>query len=99
MAGMGLEMLRAEIGGCEALRHLARVVEVGRGVLTVSGIGADWRLGDRVRLADGDQIGGEVVALGPGQATVLTDGPVDGVRLGDGLELLGSGGIFPDDSW
>lgn len=99
MAGMGLEMLRAEIGGCEALRHLARVVEVGRGVLTVSGIGADWRLGDRVRLADGDQIGGEVVALGPGQATVLTDGPADGVRLGDGLELLGSGGIFPDDSW
>ena len=99
MAGIGLEMLRAEIGGCEALRHLARVVEVGRGVLTVSGIGADWRLGDRVRLADGAHTGGEVVALGAGQATVLTDGPVDGVRLGDGLELLGSGGIFPDDSW
>ncbi|OYX41630.1 MAG: flagellum-specific ATP synthase FliI [Rhodobacterales bacterium 32-67-9] len=99
MARIGLDMLRAEIGGCEALRRLARVVEVGRGVLTVSGIGPDWRLGDRVRLADGAHLGGEVVALRAGQATILSDGPVDGVRLGDGMELLGAGGIAPDDSW
>jgi LysR family glycine cleavage system transcriptional activator len=66
------------------VRRLARVAEVGRGVLAVSGIDETWRIADRVRLADGEHTGGEVVALGTGRATVLTDGPVDGVRLGDG---------------
>lgn len=99
MAILGLEMLRAEITGCAPVRRLARVVEVGRGVLTVGGTGEDWRLGDRVRLADGARTGGEVVALANGRATVLTDGPVDGVRLGDGIENLGAAGIAPDDSW
>ncbi len=99
MASLGLEMLRAEIGGCAAVRRLARVAEIGRGVLAVSGIGEDWRIADRVRLADGERTGGEVVALGNGRATVLTDGPVDGVRLGDGVENLGAAGIAPDSSW
>ena len=99
MAAFGLELLRAEIGGCEATRHVGRVAEVGRGVLKVTGITAVWRLGDRVRLADGALTGGEIVAIDPDSATILTDGPVDGVRLGDGIELLGSGGIAPDDTW
>lgn len=99
MAILGLEMLRAEIGGCTAVRRLARVSEVGRGVLIVGGIGEEWRLGDRVRLADGDRAGGEIVALGNGRATILTDEPADGVRLGDWVENLGAVGIAPDDSW
>jgi len=99
MAILGLEMLRAEIGGCRAMHRLARVTEVGRGVLTVCGIGEDWRLGDRVRLADGIHVGGEIVALGNGRATILTDEPADGIRLGDRIENLGAVGIAPDDSW
>ncbi|MGB2892058.1 MAG: flagellum-specific ATP synthase FliI, partial [Albidovulum sp.] len=66
MAILGLEILRAEIGGCSAVCRLARVTEVGRGVLTVGGIGENWRLGDRVRLAGGSHAGGEIVALGNG---------------------------------
>ena len=99
MAAIGLDLLRAEIGGCAAAQRLGRVIEVGRGVLQVAGVADDWRLGDRVRLADGARIGGEVVALGPGAVTVLTDGPVDGIRLGDRVEHLGAGGLAPDDSW
>lgn len=99
MAILGLEILRAEIGGCSAVCRLARVTEVGRGVLTVGGIGENWRLGDRVRLAGGSHAGGEIVALGNGRATILTDEPADGVRLGDRVENLGTVGVAPDDSW
>ncbi|MCW3782024.1 FliI/YscN family ATPase [Defluviimonas salinarum] len=99
MATLGLDRLRAEIGGCGALRRLGRIREIGRGVLKVSVCGPDWRLGDRVRLVEGAAVGGEVVALDTDSATVLTDGPVDGARIGDGVELLGAGGIAPDDSW
>lgn len=97
MAGVGLDMLRAEIGECIATRVLGQVAEVGHGVLRVTGTGKGWCLGDRVRLECG--IGGEVVSLAAGSVTVLTDGPVDGLRLGDGVEHLGPGGIAPDDSW
>ena len=99
MAAIGLDLLRAEIGGCAAAHRLGRVTEVGRGVLKVAGVADDWRLGDRVRLADGARIGGEVVALDPSAVTILTDGPVDGIRLGDRVEHLGAGGLAPDDSW
>lgn len=99
MGIIGLDMLRAEIGGCTAVRRLARVTEVGRGVLGVVGIGADWRLGDRVRLSGATPTEGEVVALASDRATVLTDGAMAGIRLGDGVENLGAAGIAPDDSW
>ncbi|SPH23449.1 putative ATP synthase YscN [Defluviimonas aquaemixtae] len=99
MAALGLEMLRSEIGVCGALTQVGRVHEVGRGLLRVTGTGDRWRLGDRVRLDGGTHLGGEVVALDATCATVLTDGPVDGIRLGDEVELLGAGRIAPDDSW
>lgn len=99
MIRIGLERLRTEIDGCAVARRLARVVEVERGVLVVGGIGHDWRLGDRVRLADGAQTGGEIVALGRDGATVLTDGPAEGLRLGDLIENLGAAGVAPDAGW
>lgn len=99
MAAIGLDLLRAEIGECAATHRLGRVTEVGRGVLKVAGVAGDWRLGDRVRLADGARTGGEVVALDAGAVTVLADGPVDGIRLGDRIAHLGAGGLAPDDSW
>ena len=98
MAFLGLDMLRAEIGGCTAARRLARVGGVGGGVLIVKG-GTGWKIGDRVRLVGGAGIGGEVVALAEGEATVLTDGPADGVALGHGVEHFGAAGIAPDESW
>lgn len=99
MGIIGLDMLRAEIGGCRAVHRLARVTEVGRGVLGVGGIGSDWRLGDRVRLSGTTLTEGEVVALAPDRATVLTDGSMAGIRLGDGVENLGAAGIAPDNGW
>lgn len=99
MALLGLETLRSEIDGCTPVRRLARVVEIGRGVLAVDGIGKDWRLGDRVQGIDVAHTSGEIVALAGGRATILTDGPVEGARLGDRIENLGTIGVAPDDSW
>ena len=99
MALLGLETLRSEIDGCTPVRRLARVVEIGRGVLAVDGIGKDWRLGDRVQGIDVAHTSGEIVALAGGRATILTAGPVEGARLGDRIENLGTIGVAPDDSW
>ena len=67
----------------------------GRGVIHAVGIGNDCKLGDRVRSIDGAEYEGEIVSLADGHAIVLADGPVDGVRLGDRMELLSTGNLAP----
>lgn len=99
MRVLGLEMLRAEISDCSALKQVGIIREISRGVLRAAGISRRWQLGDRVRLIDGPPLGGEVVALDHEGATILTDGLAAGVRLGDKIELIGSGRIAPDNSW
>lgn len=95
-----LEMLGAEIARCQAVRPLARVTEVGRGLLRISAAGRDWGMGDRVSvLAGGSPIGGEIVTLDAGGAAVLTDGPADGVRLGDPVEPADRAAIAPHAGW
>ena len=100
MTQTALELLQAEIAGCSALRPLARVSEVGRGLLRISGTGRDWRMGDRVLVRGADAtIGGEIVTLDQAGAAVLTDGPPEGIRLGDQAELSGMAAISPHDGW
>lgn len=101
MADGGLEMLRAEIADCGAVHKLGHVTDAGRGVLRVAGGGADWCLGDRVRVmgANGRLTGGEIVGLDPECATILNDGAAEGARIGDGVLNLGPCRIAPDNSW
>ncbi len=100
MPHSALEMLRAEIAGCQAAHALARVSEVGRGLLRITGTGRDWRIGDRVSIAgSGTAFGGEIVVLDGTGAGVLTDQAPEGVRLGDAVELVNTGAIAPHDGW
>ena len=100
MSHSALQMLRAEIAGCQAAHPLARVSEVGRGLLRITGTGQEWRMGDRVSIG-GTQatFGGEIVVLDGSGAGVLTDQAVDGIGLGDPVELVGTGAIAPHDGW
>ncbi|MEZ5777391.1 MAG: FliI/YscN family ATPase [Paracoccaceae bacterium] len=95
----GLDALRSEVDTCEALRFLGRVRAVGGGTFQIASAGIDWRLGDRVRLHIGAPHEGEVVALETDSVTVLPDGPIDGVKLGDAVERIGPSEIAPDTSW
>lgn len=100
MSNSALELLRAQIAGCHAAHPLARVSEVGRGLLRITGTGREWRIGDRVSIAGSDGgFGGEIVALDGLGAGILTDQAPDGVRLGDAVEVVSTGAIAPHDGW
>ncbi len=100
MTEAAFDFLRAEIADCQVARPLARVTEVGRGLLRIIGAGADWGMGDRVLAGTAPAaLGGEIVALDGQGATVLTDEAPEGIRLGDPVERAVSACIAPHDSW
>lgn len=98
MAGI-FDGLLAEIAGAATSRQIGRVMETRRGTVIVSGLDTAT-LGDRVAILSGTgRVEGEVLRLVAGAATVLPDGPGDGMAIGDRVELLGRADIAPDDSW
>lgn len=92
--------LRSEIAAIQTVTRVGQVQEVGRGVLTVSGLSRVASLGDRV-LINGPRgaVGGEVLRLARDDVTVLPDALVEGIGIGDQVDLVGCSGIAPDDSW
>ncbi len=96
MAGV-FDALVAELSSVPVSTRLGRVRAIGRGTVTVTGLGDVAALGDRVVL--GDTFGGEVVALHPDGITVLTDQLAEGLTLGALVRLKGQAGIAPDNSW
>lgn len=96
-----MECLRAEIAATNPVHHVGRVVEVGRGTLTVKGLSTSASLGDQVRIArrGGDSMGGEVLQLTRGEVVILPDRSAEGVVIGDRVTLLGEALIAPDSNW
>ncbi|MGO4851656.1 FliI/YscN family ATPase [Phaeovulum sp. W22_SRMD_FR3] len=101
MAQGEFELLRAEISEIGLVHAMGRVVQVGGGTVDVAGLSSRAALGDRVVIQchAGMELGAEVLALKAGTVTLLTDGPADGIAIGDSVELIGQAGIAPDDSW
>jgi flagellum-specific ATP synthase len=100
MANSALELLEAELDVCRPVRRLSRVTEVGRGIVRIACPWPDWGLGDRVTVRSSNRRhGGEVVALDPSGASVLTDEVPEGVRLGDLVANDGQTGIAPHEAW
>ena len=89
--------LLAELAHVELARPVGRVVEVGAGTVKVAGLVPQAQLGDMVAFGPG--LGGEIIALTPGAATVLADGPVQGLSIGQRVTLSGEPQISPDHSW
>ena len=101
MAFGGLDSLRAEIADLGVVHPVGRVFEVGKGTIEVSGLSRRAALGDRalIRSQAGRAIGAEVIGLRRGAVSLLADSAIDGVAIGDLVEVLGQSGIAPDDSW
>ncbi|MFN7269379.1 MAG: FliI/YscN family ATPase [Cereibacter sp.] len=92
--------LRAEISYVSKSYRVGQVVGIGRGTLSVSGLSDVAALGDRVMiLAKPGPVGGEVLNLARDQVTVLSDGAIEGLGIGDAVELLGRTDLAPDDHW
>lgn len=101
MARSAFEGLLAEISELSAARHIGRVSQISAGRLIVTGLAQHAGLADLCRITPsvGPVIGGEVIGLAPGAATVLPEGPADGVRIGDRVELVGPAMLAPRWDW
>ena len=96
-----MDCLTAEIAAMRPVHNVGRVVEVGRGTLTVKGLSTTASLGDQVRIARRGNVtmGGEVLQLTRDTVTILPDRSAEGVVIGDRVTLLGEALIAPDVSW
>ncbi|WP_457649695.1 FliI/YscN family ATPase [Profundibacter sp.] len=95
-----IDCLTAEVAAMRPVRNVGRVVEVGRGTLTVRGLSGCASLGDQVRITHRDAVmGGEVLQLSRDAVVILPDHSAEGVVIGDRVTLLGQALIAPDSSW
>lgn len=100
MDGTVFDGLRAEIAAIPVQRRAGRIAELSRGVLEVSGLSGTLALADRVEiLGRGLSFGGEVLALTPTRASVLTDAGPEGLAIGDAVLSAGRAEIAPDAGW
>jgi flagellum-specific ATP synthase len=94
------DTVKAEIDRITPLIRVGRVAEIGRGVLTVTGLSTFSALGDRVTIRGATaSMGGEVLRLKRAGVTVLPDGVTDGLAIGDAVELVGPADLSPDEGW
>lgn len=88
--------LRSELSAVLPLAPVGRISEIARGTVRVTGLAGRARQGDRVQIGPR---GGEVLQLGGDAVVVLTEGPAEGLALGDRVDLLGPARLAPDASW
>ncbi len=98
---IGFEQLAAEVSATPAMYHVGRVARIHRGTVEVTGLSAVAGLADLVEIGTPGACGrlGEVIALSGQAVTVLPDGDVEGLGIGEAVRLLGRSDIAPDDSW
>jgi len=89
--------LLTRIRGIQACRHVGEITALGRDHVRVEGLDHIAALGDRVRIGTG--LMGEVLKLDARGATVMPEGPPEGIRLGMPVTHLGPARIAPDPSW
>lgn len=82
-------------------RPVGRVSGVDGGVLHLEGVDGQARIGDlvKVRRSDGKYLTGEVVQFSEGALTMLPDGPLEGVALGNRATIHPPISIYPCDGW
>lgn len=83
------------------VRNVGRVSSVSGGVVRVTGLGDDARIGSRITIQrrSGEALAGETIQLDNGGIVALPEGPMDGIGLDDRVILSGESVIAPDNSW
>jgi len=92
--------IAARIVRLSPCRHFGRVTAIRAGLVQVAGLVHWASLGDRVMLSRGDGLlGGEIVGLDGALASVLTEGPAEGLSVGAQAELVFAPELAPHDGW
>ncbi|MEM7641897.1 MAG: FliI/YscN family ATPase [Pseudomonadota bacterium] len=92
--------LRRRIAAIRTTAPIGRVTELSAGGFSVDGLSALACLGDDLGYHEaGHHHRAEVVRLTPEGLTAIPMGPVDGLRLGLPVELLGPAKVAPHESW
>ncbi len=101
MMKIGFEQLAAEISSLHPTSDVGRIVEIGRGTLQVRGLSAVAAQADLVDIRPGSGRArmGEILNLTADTVTILPDGDVEGLQIGDPVILRGRAEIAPDDGW
>ncbi len=98
MALVGFDHVRAEVARRPVSRPVGRVASVASNTVELGGLAEVAALGDRVAFSETGRFG-EIVGIQGEHVTVLPEGPVTGLALGQRAALDGPLKIFPDDSW
>lgn len=101
MAIPDIEALGSTISRFQTVKTIGRVTSVAGNTFLVSGLANSARFGDRIQLSTGgeDKVCGEIIRLSSEAVTVLAEGDLTGVSLGDRVHLLPPSGLAPCDSW
>lgn len=92
--------LTAEIDNLSCTRPVGRVERVDAGVVHVSGIASEARIGDWITVQRGKApLAGEVVQLQGDLVVALPDAAPDGIALQDRVVLSDAGQVAPTDAW
>ena len=95
-----LKSLKSQLSTIEVSRRVGRIIGVHGGVLHVSGLDKQARIGDRAEVTRSTGVlKAEVVQLLSDGIVLLPDEAVDGVALSDRVTLRPGGTIAPSQSW
>jgi flagellum-specific ATP synthase len=96
-----LNALRNQLDKMTLVRPLGRVAGISGGVIQVSGITNDARIGDHMTLhrKSGNQLAGEVLQIFNDLVNMLPDTTPDGVAIGDRVVLQGTPDFSPCARW
>ncbi len=94
------ELMSAVMSRHPVVRRVGRIRGLKSTVALVSGLSDTASVGDRVSFkTKGGDVHGEVVGVSEDELSVLVDGPLSGLRIGEPVRHDASPGICPDQSW
>jgi flagellum-specific ATP synthase len=93
--------MRSQLTGLSPIRPVGRVSGVSGGVVLIDGLADRACICDRVKVVreDADVLQGEVVQLAGRTLTMLPDGELEGIALGDRASVHSAARVAPSDGW
>lgn len=93
-----LDLMSAVIPRHKIVSRVGRIRSLSANMVSVVGLSDIASVGHRV-IFDAIGVQGEILSVNENEISVLPDGPLTDLRIGQAVQHLGEIGIFPDDSW
>ncbi|MEO0915796.1 MAG: FliI/YscN family ATPase [Pseudomonadota bacterium] len=94
-----LDLLSAVVRRHAPVHRVGRVTSISSATIVVEGLSDVASVGHRVGVGAGNDLHGEVVQVGSETITVLCDGDLSGVTIGDAIRHVGETQIYPSEAW